>query len=137
MESKNPTVKPKSLCLAPFVHTYISPQSERRLCCASREPANAFKQYIDTDSGTGTYKPMTLAQHWNSDHMKRVRKAHMAGEIIPECQVCNEKLLNTDVYRDYFWHLFKEKYNDIWEKTDDTGYTTMEPVSCDYRFSIL
>ena len=137
MESKKPNVKPESLCLAPFVHTYISPQSERRLCCASREPANAFKQYIDTDSGTGTYKPMTLAQHWNSDHMKRVRKAHMAGEIIPECQVCNEKLLNTDVYRDYFWHLFKEKYNDIWEKTDDTGYTTMEPVSWDYRFSNL
>jgi hypothetical protein len=40
--------KPKTLCLAPWVHTYLSPQTERRMCCASREPAQNFEQYIDT-----------------------------------------------------------------------------------------
>ena len=36
-------IKPKHFCMAPWVHTYISPQSERRMCCASREPAQNFK----------------------------------------------------------------------------------------------
>jgi hypothetical protein len=61
----------------------------------------------------------------------------MAGETLPECDVCNSKLLNTDVYRTYFWHLFKHKYNDIWSSTDESGATTMKPVSWDYRFSNL
>ena len=61
----------------------------------------------------------------------------MAGELPAECEVCDKKLLNTDVYRDYFWHLFKHKYDQISETTDNTGHTTMQPVSWDYRFSNL
>jgi hypothetical protein len=129
--------KPETLCMAPWTHTYLSPQTERRMCCASREPAQNFQQYIDTSAGTGRYIPITLDQHWNSEHMKSVRRRMMAGEILPECEVCNDKLLNTDVYRTYFWHLFKHKYQDIWTSTDDTGATTMKPVSWDYRFSNL
>ena len=107
------------------------------MCCASREPAQNFEQYIDTDAGTGKYIPITLEQHWNSDHMKSVRKRMMSGEVLPECEVCNDKLLNTSVYRDYFWHLFKHKYEYIWDTTDSEGCTTMQPVSWDYRFSNL
>ena len=129
--------KPESLCMAPWVHTYLSPQTERRMCCASREPAQSFKQYIDTATGTGVYKPMTLDQHWNSDHMKSVRIRMLAGETLPECDVCNSKLLNTDVYKTYFWHLFKHKYNDIAASTAADGHTTMQPLSWDYRFSNL
>jgi hypothetical protein len=129
--------KPQTLCMAPWTHTYLSPQTERRMCCASREPAQSFEQYIDTAAGTGQYMPVTLEQHWNSEHMKSVRRRMMAGETLPECDVCNSKLLNTDVYRTYFWHLFKHKYNDIATTTDETGYTTMLPVSWDYRFSNL
>lgn len=134
---KPPDNKPATLCLAPWTHTYLSPQTERRLCCASREPAQNFQQYIDTAAGTGRYIPLTLEEHWNSEHMRSVRRRMMAGEELPECDVCNNKLLNTDVYRSYFTHLFGHKYNSIWETTDDTGYTTMKPVSWDYRFSNL
>jgi hypothetical protein len=107
------------------------------MCCASREPAQSFEQYIDTESGTGAYNPTTLDEHWNSEHMRSVRRRMVAGETLPECEVCNNKLLNTDVYRDYFWHLFKHKYEDAMVATDSTGYTTMKPVSWDYRFSNL
>ena len=107
------------------------------MCCASREPAQNFEQYIDTQSGTGHYRPLTLEQHWNGDHMRSVRRRMMAGETLPECEVCNHKLLNTDVYRDYFWHLFRHHYDRVWETTDATGYTTMQPISWDYRFSNL
>lgn len=131
------TTKPETLCMAAWTHTYLSPQTERRMCCASREPAQSFTQYIDTQSGTGKYTPITLDQHWNSEHMKSVRRRMMAGETLPECDVCNSKLLNTDVYRSYFWSMFKHKYSSIWETTDDDGSTSMRPVSWDYRFSNL
>jgi hypothetical protein len=123
--------------MAPWTHTYLSPQTERRLCCASRESATNFQQYIDSNAGTGSYIPITLEQHWNSDHMRSVRRRMMAGETLPECEVCNNKLLNTDVYRSYFNNLFQHKYLQVLESTDETGYTTMQPVSWDYRFSNL
>ena len=129
--------KPETLCMAPWTHTYLSPQTERRMCCASREPAQNFEQYIDTRAGTGKYIPITLEQHWNSDHMRSVRRRMMAGETLPECEVCNDKLLNTDVYRSYFNQLFGDKYDKVVEQTDADGYTTMLPVSWDYRFSNL
>jgi organic radical activating enzyme len=129
--------KPTTMCLAPWVHTYLSPQTERRMCCASREPAQNFEQYIDTKAGTGKYIPITLEEHWNSDHMKSVRRRMMSGETLSECEVCNDKLLNTDVYRSYFDHLFGSKYQLAMELTTEDGYTEMKPVSWDYRFSNL
>ena len=129
--------KSDTLCMAPWTHTYLSPQTERRMCCASREPAQNFTQYIDTKSGTGRYIPVTLEEHWNSPHMQSVRRRMMAGETLPECEVCNDRLLNTDVYRTYFWHLFQHKYDDVIGKTDLNGRTSMLPVSWDYRFSNL
>ena len=123
--------------MAPWTHTYLSPQTERRMCCASREPAQSFEQYIDTSSGTGRYNPTTLDEHWNSEHMRSVRRRMMAGETLPECEVCNDKLLNTDVYRSYFNRLFAHKYEHVMANTAEDGSTTVKPVSWDYRFSNL
>ena len=131
-----PKDKP-NFCMAAWCHTYLSPQTERRMCCASREPAQNFAQYIDTKSGTGKYIPITLEEHWNGDHMRSVRKRMIAGETLPECEVCNDKLLNTSVYRSYFNQLFESKYIDAITSTDVDGFTTMKPVSWDYRFSNL
>ena len=130
-------MKPDTLCMAPWTHTYLSPQTERRMCCASREPAQNFEQYIDTKSGTGRYIPITLEEHWNGEHMKSVRRRMMAGETLPECDVCNSKLLNTDVYRSYFNCLFEHKYESAMAATQADGTTTVKPVSWDYRFSNL
>ena len=105
-------IKPENFCFAPFVHTYLS-------------PAQNFEQYIDTKAGTGKYIPITLDAHWNSDHMKSVRVRMIAGETLPECEVCNDKLLNTSVYRSYFESMFGHKYLQAIEATDETGYTTM------------
>jgi hypothetical protein len=107
------------------------------MCCASREPAQNFTQYIDTGSGTGKYIPLTLEQHWNSNHMRSVRRRMMAGETLPECEVCNNQLLNTNVYRTYFDHLFGSKYQQAMELTTPDGATEMKPVSWDYRFNNL
>ena len=129
--------KPSTLCMAPWTHTYLSPQTERRMCCASREPAQNFEQYIDTKAGTGKYIPITLEEHWNSERVRAVRVKMMAGEAPEECEVCNNKLLNTDVYRSYFNRMFQHKAEEIWTSTNEDGSTTMKPISWDYRFSNL
>jgi hypothetical protein len=123
-------------CTAPWTHTYLSPQTERRICCASREQATWQRQYIDQASSAinTEYQPVTLEEHWNSEHMMSVRKRIIAGEAIPECQVCNNSLLNLYTYRDYFTKtLFPHKIADILANTDENGFTTLKPVSFDYR----
>jgi len=137
MSKVKPSEGNKTFCMAPWRHTYLSPQSERRMCCASTEPAQNFTQYIDTAEGSNKYQPMTLDEHWNSEHMKSVRKKMLAGEELEECNVCNNKLLNTKVYRDYFNHLFKKDIESAYNNTDDSGHTTLPVVSFDYRFSNL
>jgi Iron-sulfur cluster-binding domain len=122
-------------CVAPWTHTYISPQGERRLCCASREPAQNFRQYIDTGDGDGEFRPLTLEEWWNSEHVRQVRTKWLSGTVPPECEVCDKKLLNTNVYRDYFAHLFGGLRDDIISNTSADGTTTLEPISFDYRYS--
>ena len=122
-------------CLAPWTHTYISPQGERRLCCASREPAQNFRQYIDTAGGEGEFVPLKLEDWWNSEHVRSIRREWLDGKTPIACEVCDKKLLNTSVYRDYFNHLFGHLRDDIIRSTDDTGFTTLTPISFDYRYS--
>ena len=88
-------MKPDNLCLAPWTHTYLSPQTERRMCCASREKATWATQYIDAEKADSNsdYKPISLDEHWNSPYMMEIRKKLMAGEEIPQCDVCNQKIL--------------------------------------------
>jgi len=137
MKKIKPSEGNKTFCMAPWTHTYLSPQTERRMCCASREPAQSFKQYIDTGNDAKEYKPLTLKEHWNSDHMKSVRLRMMAGEELSECEVCDHKLLNTDVYRSYWNQLFRDRVDEAYASTDETGATTMQTISFDYRFNNL
>jgi hypothetical protein len=122
-------------CVAPWTHTYISPQGERRLCCASREPAQNFKQYIDTAAGEGDFRPLSLEEWWNSEHIRKIRLEWLSGTVPSACEVCDKKLLNTNVYRDYFNHLFGDLRDDILDNTAPDGSTTLLPVSFDYRYS--
>ncbi len=147
--SVSPDSPNKVFCTAPWTHTYISPQSERRMCCASREEHQFQKQYIDAsndekygevrESGTiDDYKPVSLKEHWNSPYMMDIRKKLMAGEKIPQCDVCNDSILSSSTYRQWFTgFLFNDKIDQCFEETDEDGRTTMEPISFDYRYSNL
>lgn len=140
----------KVFCTAPWTHTYISPQGERRMCCASREQHSFQKQYIDasndskygevTESKTEAddFNPVSLKEHWNSEYMKDIRRKLMAGERISQCDVCNDDILSVSNYRSWFTGaLFNHKIQECFDSTDETGHTTMEPISFDYRFSNL
>ena len=141
-KNKKNKIKPeegnKTFCIVPWTHTYISPQSERRLCCVSREKSFWYKQYIDSEGPDNDleYKSQTLEEHWNSVYMMNIRKSLMRGEKISQCQVCDENTLGP--YRDYFTkNLFANKINTAFDSTDDEGFTTMEPISFDYRITNL
>ena len=138
MKRIKPNEGNKTFCMAPWLHTYLSPQLERRLCCASLEKSTNFKQYIDS-SGPDKHplKFTTLEEHWNSDYMKQVRIDLMEGKEIPQCETCNHKLLNAQVYRQHFNRMFENQIDEAFEKTDEAGHTTMEVTSFDYRFSNL
>jgi len=144
MKRIKPNKGNKTFCMAPWVHTYLSPQMERRLCCASREFSTNFKQYIDTipkdpktNIATGEINLSSLDEHWNSEYMKSVRTKLMAGEEIPQCDTCNYKLLNAQVYRQHFNRMYANQIDEAFEKTDDTGHTEMQVTSFDYRFTNL
>lgn len=126
-------------CVVPWTHTYVSPQGERRLCCASREKASFQKQYIDAgDANNDKFNPISLEEHWNSEYMKDIRHRILSGEKIDQCQVCNDQILNIYTYKQYFTkNLFPHKINEILASTDETGFTTMKPISYDYRISNL
>jgi hypothetical protein len=127
-------------CTAPWTHTFVSPQGERRLCCASRETPKFQRQYIDAAGGSQETKfnPDTLDEHWNSEYMKDIRKRILSGEKISQCDICNNQILNLHTYKKYFTEtLFPHKIQEILDSTDETGYTTMQPISYDYRISNL
>ena len=126
------------LCTAPWTHTYVSPQGERRLCCASREEATFQKQYLDSGTSEGKFEPQSLEEHWNSDYMKDIRKRMLSGEKLKQCQVCNDQVLNLHTYRQYFTEtLFPHKIEDIIATTREDGHYDKMPVSYDYRISNL
>ena len=137
---KKPEQLSPHFCTAPWTHTYLSPQGERRLCCASREKADYIKQYIDLENPNedSVFNPKSLDEHWNSEYMKDIRKRILSGESIPQCQVCNDQILNLNTYKGYFTdRLFPHKIDEIYEKTNEDGYTEMKPISYDYRISNL
>jgi hypothetical protein len=81
---------------------------------------------------------VSLKEHWNSQYMMDIRKKLMAGEKIPQCDVCNDSILSSSTYRQWFTgFLFNDKIDQCFEETDEDGRTTMEPISFDYRYSNL
>jgi hypothetical protein len=123
-------------CMAPWTHTYISPQSERRLCCASREEHSFQKQYIDSTNDSsygnvkesktslGDYSPVSLKEHWNSPYMQDIRVRLMSGEQLPQCDVCNHNLLMEGSYRGWFTGtLFRDKIQQAFDYMYQGGRT--------------
>ena len=80
MKRIKPSEGNKTFCMAPWTHTYLSPQMERRLCCSSREDSKTFDQYIDLNKKSQPFSPDTLAEHWNSDYMKKIRVDLLQGK---------------------------------------------------------
>ena len=127
MNSKLPN---QNFCIAPWVHTFISPHSKRKLCCVSQEEHTFF------DNSKTEYKPVTLNEHWNSSFMRDVRLKFLKGEIPAECSPCFEGLKYEDSYRHHFnEEIFPNLLDLIEEATKENGETSLNPKSFDYRLT--
>jgi len=125
----------KTFCMAPWRHAHISPQGERRMCCVSREDRKPFKKDETQASGV-RFQAETLPEYWNSEDMKAIRRAMLAGENLPECIGCDDESLTVWRYRDCFTgQLFAKDLDQAFASTAEDGSTTMMPVSYDYRLS--
>ena len=127
-------------CMAPWTHTFLSPQSERRLCCASRENSQFTIQYLD-QSQEGkhkniNYNPQTIQEYWNSEFIRNIRLKMIKGAPPPECVICHSKELNIQTYKDYFTKiLYPHLIQEAIDSTDQQGFTSMKPRSFDYRLT--
>jgi MoaA/NifB/PqqE/SkfB family radical SAM enzyme len=68
-------------CIMPWKHLTVNSEGSYRLCCVARN--------VMTDGGA----PMSVYHHslehaWNSDYMRDVRRAMLAGKDVPDCQTC-------------------------------------------------
>jgi len=137
MKKIKPSEGNETFCMAPWTHTHLSPQLERRMCCASREESRTFNQYIDLNKTSQPFNPQTLEEHWNSEYMKKVRVDLMQGKEIPQCQNCNYRILSVSRYRNHFNKLYEHLIDEAYAKTSDDGHTDMKVTSWDYRFNNL
>ena len=76
-----------SFCLAPWIHSYVSPQGLRQICCVSNNNFGVNK---------------SLEEIWNSDEMKDIRLRMIKGEELSVCERCNGGSTNPNPYRNYF-----------------------------------
>lgn len=74
--TKNPT-----FCMYPWIHLHVYPTGEAWPCCQAEWQAGSL----------GSSKQHTLAEIWNSDRMKQLRKNLLAGAPDKLCQRCYEQ----------------------------------------------
>lgn len=111
----------KSFCIVPWVHSHISAQGERQLCCIS-------------DHNFGVNVP--LDEMWNSPEMKSIRKKMLNGEKLAICNRCNENTSSPHTYQNFFNDKFKDLITDVIDNTTDDGGYEKYPISIDYRTNV-
>ena len=110
-----------SFCLAPWIHSYISPQGVRQLCCVAEHNFG---------------KNIPLEEMWNGDTMNNIRKRMLAGETLSECNRCNDNSINPYPYRKYFNTMYDWKINEALENTNEDGSVNILPKTFDYRTNV-
>lgn len=111
----------ESFCLVPWIHSHISPQGSRQICCVA-----------EYDFGINT----PLDEIWNCDEMKDIRKKMLKGETLPMCNRCNGGTLNPNTYRDYFNKQYSKFIEKAFKKTSRDGTYEEYPITFDYRTNI-
>ena len=134
MKKIKPNEGNEYFCVVPWLHTHVSAQSERRLCCMSIEKPTRYARPID-DLKDNIYenRPDSLKDYWNSEYMMNIRKRLMSGERISQCEMCNNNVVSkTTLKKHYSENLFIDKIDDIFTNTDNNGYTSILPISYHY-----
>jgi MoaA/NifB/PqqE/SkfB family radical SAM enzyme len=80
-------------CIIPWKHLTVGTEGAYKLCCT------ATRLMRDGGAPMSAYHH-SLEQAWNSDYMRNVRRAMLAGENVPDCQGCyNNEATSGTSYR--------------------------------------
>lgn len=103
----------KTFCIYPWVHQYVGPPGDVKPCCV-------FTQNIQL----GSLKENTLAEVWNNEETKKLRKMMLNGEKHPGCDICwrREDMVHKTHRIDANQNLFKEDVYHIVNATQEDGH---------------
>ncbi len=117
-----------TFCVLPFIHAATLTDGQLPLCCVSEQVGSG----VNLNS-------QTLGDHWNSDHMKGVRRKMLTGERVNECRRCYEEEGNGyrshRVIENKAWQnkLGESVINDLIQRVDVDGNTEQGIIAVDLR----
>lgn len=113
---------PSSFCVMPWVHSYISSDGLRKMCC------------LDVgESKESLHHTENFEYYWNSSEIRSVRKAMIEGRSISRCKYCFEKNNQTHSLRVMMNKTYGYLFPQLIDLTKENGETSFKPIYFDHR----
>jgi MoaA/NifB/PqqE/SkfB family radical SAM enzyme len=126
----------KTFCPYPWIHVMTQPTGTVSWCCVARDN---FKN----DEGTmfDLNKGDKIETVWNNNHMRKIRKQMIEGEVVKGCEHCYDledmgfPSYRTNYIRDWFEYSGRgEEIHDIIERSINNDYfVDTPPMYLDFR----
>lgn len=118
-------MKSKTACIAPWIHLHTYPNGLVYPCCLT---PNNFP--------IGDLRENTLAEIWNNDKVKTLRKDLLDGKQPQSCNLCfKHEKHNKHSFRNHLNTTFKHHMHKLAETNKDGSFDNSEIVYWDFRFS--
>jgi len=126
----------KTFCPYPWISIMTQPTGTVSWCCVARDN---FKN--DDGSMVDLNKGHKIESVWNSDHMRKIRKQMIEGDVVKGCEHCYDledmgfPSYRTNYIRDWFEYSEKgEEIHEIIERSINNDYRVEEaPMYLDFR----
>ena len=126
----------KTFCPYPWISVMTQPTGTVSWCCVARDN---FKN--DDGSMVDLNRGHKIESVWNSNHMKKIRKEMVEGEIVKGCEHCYDledmgfPSYRTNYIRDWFEYSSKgDEIHDIIESSiNNDYYVDTAPMYLDFR----
>ena len=126
----------KTFCPYPWISIMTQPTGTVSWCCVARDN---FKN--DDGSMVDLNKGHKIESVWNSDHMRKIRKQMIEGDVVKGCEHCYDledmgfPSYRTNYIRDWFEYSEKgEEIHEIIERSIDNDYRVEDaPMYLDFR----
>ena len=126
----------KTFCPYPWIHVMTQPTGTISWCCVARDN---FKD--DNGKMVDLNKGHKIEDVWNSNHMRKIRKQMIEGDVVKGCEHCYDledmgfPSYRTNYIRDWFEYSGRgEEIHDIIERSINNDYRVEDsPMYLDFR----
>lgn len=120
-----PTEK-QGFCLLPWIHSHVSAQGFRKLCCVDMAAKYADPRIHNE----------TIDDYWNGPELRSVRRQMLAGTLPERCVICTDKRNRSESYREQILRQWPDLVEPAITSTTKDGATTLRPITFDHRSSL-